>query len=94
MRIGKKRRDNKRLLRVSVSSPKDKTDILRKSKQLRRLSNFTDVYIQPDLTKMQQQQEFELRREVRERRMKGEDVVKYRGKVLMKEDLPVFQNES
>ena len=79
-RLGKLSIDRPRLLRVSLPSANCKQQILRKAKLLRNTC-FKDVFIQPDLTKMQQVVDRDLRKELSVRRQRGEDVVIYDGEV-------------
>lgn len=79
-----------RLLCVTLPDINIKQQALRKSKLLTQTS-FKDVFIQGDLTPMQQVHERELRRELMERRQKGEDVVISRGAVRLRSDLQVFR---
>ena len=90
-RIGKKR-NGPRMLKVKLGDVEEKMTILRKSKNLRNSSKYKDVYINPDLTPLQQDQEKKLRSELKERKQRGEDVILYRGRVHTLSDLQDFRN--
>lgn len=89
-RIGKTNKDQPRLLRISFSNLIQKQEVIHKSKFLRN-SNFKNVYIQSDLTPMQQEFEYKLRLELKERRKMGEDVVIHAGAVRLRSELRDFQ---
>ena len=80
-----------RLLRVSLESAFRKSEIIRKSKILKNTS-FKHVYVQPDLTPTQRDIDFKLRKELRERRDKGEDVVIVRGEVRLRSEQRNFHH--
>ena len=88
-RVGGTRQDGNRLLKVKLMDPIQRAQLLRKSKSLRN-TEFGKVYINPDLTPTQQSKHKELRRELRERRQMGEDVVIYRGSIRPKSALKNF----
>ena len=90
-RIGKKIGLRPRLIRVECSTSHAKTDILRAAKVLKNSSNYNHVYIRPDLTRRQQNEEHSLRSEMRKRRENGEDVVIHRG-MVMKRDQQAFHS--
>lgn len=79
-RLGKPINDRPRLLRVGLPGIFKKQEVLRKSKALKN-SCFNNVFIQSDLTPLQQERERALRKELRERRAAGEDVVISNGAV-------------
>ena len=85
-RIGKPNRNGSRILRVDLSSLNSKSVLLRRSKTLKN-SPFHNVFIKPDLTPMQQRIDSSLRKELKERRDKGEDVVLYKGQIRHKRTL-------
>ena len=92
-RLGKERSDNKRLLRVTLSNTKDKYELLKQSRILRRHAKFNGVYLQPDLTFAQRQADFDLRRELRDRRGKGENVIIHKGKIVERKSVVDFHKE-
>ena len=79
-RLGKPLKDHPRLLRIALPSVTLKQEVLRRSKTLKN-SSFNNVFIQNDLTPLQQERERTLRKELRERQAAGEDVVISNGTV-------------
>ena len=57
---------------VKLSSLNQKHKLLRISKHLRDSSDFSNVFINPDFTKRERTEQYLLRKELRERRSKGE----------------------
>jgi vacuolar-type H+-ATPase subunit I/STV1 len=90
MRIGKVRQDRPRLLKVTNLDPRSKQDILKNAKKLRKSSSFKFVYINNDLTPIQQKESKLLRNELQARRSRGENVVIYRNQVRLRNDLQIF----
>ena len=85
VRLGAKPGDGRpRLLLVSTLSEDIKWDVVRAGKDLRELEEYTNVYINPDMTRMERQAQGKLRAEVRERREKGEDVFISKGKIMVR----------
>lgn len=89
-RIGKPIRDGQRMLKMRVESVDTKKEILRKSKLLKD-SPFSNVFLRPDLTPLQQEARKRIQKELKERRESGEDVVIYKGRIQKKSDLPNFR---
>ena len=81
--------DGKRLLKVVLRKSSTKREIVSKAKNLRR-TRFTDIFIQQDLTPYQQIRAKLTRKELKERRERGEDVVIYRGNVVTKASIGNF----
>jgi len=79
-RIGKKG-NGPRMLRVKVGNERKKVSILKKSRNLKHSDTFRGVYINPDLTPIQQEQEKKSRLEVKERRERGENVYLANGRI-------------
>lgn len=90
-RIGKPDKNGSRILRVDLNSLSAKLALLRRSKALKN-SPFHNVFIKSDLTPMQQRVDSSLRRELKERRVKGEDVVLYKGRIHPKQTLSNFRS--
>ena len=86
-RLGKVKDGHARLLCVTFRDVSQKHEVLRKAKLLRDSSKFKRVYVQPDLTRMQQEIDWRLRKELKDRRDKGEDVVLFGGEVRQRHDL-------
>ena len=85
-RIGKVLKDKPRLLRVKFSDNISRDAVLRRSKYLRN-SKYKDVYINKDLTPLQQTEQHALREELRRRRSRNEDVVIYDDKLVLRATL-------
>ena len=89
-RVGRPSQDYPRHLIVTLDSMKTKVMILRAAPNLRRKSldnvnvrdNSNGIYISPDYTKQQQQQQKDLRDEVKRRRASGEQVRIFRNQVV------------
>ena len=81
-RIGKMNPSRPRLLKVICASAESKRSLLSKSKNLRNVTQYKNVYMNPDLTPLQQVQNKQLREELRRRRDLGEDVKIQRGSLV------------
>ena len=90
-RIGKISQDRPRLLRVSGLTCRNKSHALKQRRKLKASDKFKKVYINSDLTRQQQEEDKELRKELRERRGLGENVVIYNNKVMHKNEIRNFQ---
>jgi len=90
-RIGKMTSSRPRLLKVVCNTFESKRSLLSKSKSLRNITQFKNVYINPDLTPLQQMQNKQLREELRRRRNLGEDVTIQHGKIVQKASAQNFQ---
>ena len=84
VRIGGRREDGIRLLKIRIADMNMRTQFLRRSKSLRN-SEFGKIFVNPDRTPSQQSAYKELQRELKERRDKGEDVVIYRDRIRPKD---------
>lgn len=89
-RIGRNVGQRPKLLRLKCQSLDVKFDLLKRSKNLRKSAQFSNVYINPDLTKLQRQADKALRAELKQRRNNGEKVVIHRGRVIKAQDLKNF----
>lgn len=89
-RVGKIIKGKARPMKVKLLNRSSKLNLIQRSKELRKSSNFRDVYIKSDLTKRQQREEFELRQELKRQRSDGRDVVIYKGQIRPKESLVNF----
>ena len=91
-RLGKitANKNRPRLLRVSLQSSTQKSELFRKAKRLKN-SRFKNVYVHPDLTPMQRDLNFKLRREMKERRERGEDVMIINGAVRSRSEKQSFR---
>ena len=87
IRLGKKVSGKSRLTRVTLKSQESKGNVLRKSRALENSEDFSDIYIRPDLTRLQRTEQRMLRDELRSRRDKGEDnIFIRRGKIIQTRD--------
>ena len=72
-RVGKAVPNRHRLLIVTLESPDMKHDLLQLAPQLRKSSNWVNIYITPDLTKAEREVARKLRDDLKARRAAGED---------------------
>ena len=90
-RIGRPGNDRARLLRVRFEKVDDKFRILRSCKELRKLEEYKNVFINPDRTPLEQKIDKHLRDELKERRENGEaDLVVYKGKIVKRSEIKNF----
>ena len=80
-RIGKLSLGRPRLLRFKCSDKTTRIALLKKSKQLKSQPGYQNIFINPDLTKLQRDTAKELRDELKLRRARGENVVIRNGKI-------------
>jgi hypothetical protein len=71
-KIGEKKDGKKRPWRVTLKEKKVVFETLRKKKMLNEEAEFMDIFIERDLTRMEQKMEYELRQEVKKRRNQNE----------------------
>ncbi len=89
-RIGAKRQDGDRLLKVCLKERGTRNSILGKAKTLRNSGKFGKVFVTPDRTLSERQTYKNLKTELLQRRAEGEEVVIYRGRIEAKSDLKNF----
>ena len=89
-RIGKLTSSRPRLLKVICRNTESKRALLSKSKDLRNMDQYKNVYMNPDMTPLQQAQNKKLREELRAKRNLGEDVTIRHGKVVTKNSAQNF----
>lgn len=89
-RVGKIVNGKTRPLKVVLPSQDIKRTILNQAKSLKNSDKFRRVFIHQDRTKMQQQEWFDLRKELEMRKQSGEDVVIYNGKICPRSSLRNF----
>lgn len=94
IRIGKITTGKPRLLRVKCNSVSKRNEILRKSKELKRLNTYKHVYVNPDLTKDEQKLQKALRDELKRRRNLGEQVVIWKNEIRLKQDIPSSRSQN
>src|ERR1700690_1361930 len=78
-------KDKCRPLRVEIPSAVARRQILRKARDLKNEPTFDKVYIAPDLTKKQQEEDKTLRDKLKEFKTQGVDGVKIRRGCIVKE---------
>ena len=89
-RLGNRLTGSRPIRAVCIAATK-KYEILRRSKSLRHSQTFKDIYINPDLTPLQQKESRLLRIELKQRREIGEDVMIRRGKIVSKRNEQNFR---
>ena len=88
-RLGKQKEGKSRLMVVTLQDEGEKWDVLKMAKMLRDAgSKFERTYIAPDLSPAEQLRDKNLRKEIKERRETGEDVVIYKNKVIPRSRRP------
>ena len=82
-RVGRKIEDRPRLLIVTLDNAGTKADILKLATQLRHLTKWKRIYVTPDLSKKEREDNKRLREELSARRQAGEeDLVIRRGRIV------------
>ena len=91
-RLGKKRTETTKPRPIKIELPDEemKRQIFRGCRNLRQ-SPFNHVSIQNDLTKEEQELNFRLRQELRQRKEKGEKVCIFNGQIIDEKDRPIRQ---
>ena len=79
-----------RPLRVVLPDEAFKDSILKNAMKLRRTKKHNNIYLKSDQTKKQQLQEYQLRKERKERILNCEDVIIYNGKVILRSQHPNY----
>ena len=69
-------------MRVQCKSKEYRDNILGFARKLRNSKDYKNVYINPDLTKMQREQSRKIRDELKSRRDKGESVIIRKGQIV------------
>ena len=88
-RMGKQKEGKSRLMVVTLRDEGEKWELLKMAKRLRDAgSKFERIYIAPDLSPAEQLRDKNLRKEMKERREAGEDVVIYKNKVIPRSHKP------
>ena len=76
-------KSKKKLYIVTLKSERQKWALIGKAKQITQSTEgLKDIYVNPDLTKSEREIQFNLREEVRRRRLQGESVKIKRGKIV------------
>ena len=94
-RLRRKEKESTKIRPIRVILPEEdiKFDILKGCSNLRN-SVFSHISVQHDYTKEEQKRNYNLRKELKERIEKGENVCLYRGEIINKEDRPKKQTET
>ena len=87
IRLGRKKEGTNRPIKLVLNDEEMKKDIFRGCKNLKN-SNYKNVSIQNDLTKEEQEKNFKLRQELRERKEKGEKVCIFQNKIIQESEHP------
>ena len=87
LRLGRKKDGVSRPVKIKLSDEEMKKDIFRGCKNLRN-STYNHVYIQNDLSKEEQEKNYKMRQELRERKEKGEKVCIYQNEIINESDHP------
>ncbi len=90
-RIGIKRGSQTRLLRFECTSNTQRTTILKTARNLKNSTQFSHIYIRPDLTPKQIEMSAALRREMKQRRANGENVWIQRGRIVSDDQTSPFR---
>lgn len=91
-RVGRQRIGRTRLTRVTLDDESSRMKILRNAKSLRSISPYKRIFLNPDRTPMEQLHHRTTFREFQERKKDGEDVIMYRGKVILRTNFKNFRN--
>ena len=88
-RVGKRFEGKTRILMVTLRDEGEKWDLLKMAKNLRHAgSEYEKIYIAPDLSPAQQLRDRNLRKELKERKEAGEDVIIFKNKVIKRAERP------
>lgn len=89
IRLGKPVEDKSRPLLISLADTTIKSNILRKASKLRKSTQYSGVFITPDMTKKEREAAKELRKELKRRKSQGEDnLIIRRGKIVERKEPP------
>ena len=96
MRLGQKRDDIKRPrpVKVTLVNTEAKGKILKNAKKLKNHESFSKVGIASDKTKKEMQEYRALKEKLDERKKANEDVVIFRGQVVLRDDIKKIINQS
>ena len=79
---------NKDVVIVTVGSREEKYKVLDKARSLNRTYRWKNLYVTPYMTVEEQEVEYNLRKELKERRDKGEKLSQERGRLVTLEARP------
>jgi len=77
-------------LKVTFKNQETRQEIVRKARLLRNMPPYRNIFVNPDLTLKQRQERKELNEELKRRRVLGEEVMIWKGKVIEKSNFPNF----
>ena len=95
-RLGKKKSPEKgitlrpRPVQIVLPNPNSKNGILKNSRNLRD-SKYQQISVRPDLTRKQQEIDYKLRQQLRQRKDKKEDVIIYKGEIIQRVEHPNYK---
>ena len=78
--------ERKRLVMVKLASREQRNKVLKNKAKLKREINWKDVYVSCDMTKNEKHDNYLLRKELKERREKGEQVRLQSGKIVLEQE--------
>ena len=78
--------ERKRLAMVKLASREQRNKVLKNKAKLKRENNWKDVYVSCDMTKNEKHENYLLRKELKERREKGEQVRLQSGKIVQEQE--------
>lgn len=89
-RMGKMQSGKNRVTKVTLKSSQLKRNVLRKTRSLKDIEEYDDVFVGPDLTDMQRKEQYVLRKELKARKDKGErNIFISRGKIVQAKERAV-----
>lgn len=88
------RSSRKRPLLVTFANASQKWNVLKSASRLRRVKTFSAVYVNADLTPMQQEQRKRLFLELQQRRNRNEDVVLFRNRVIRRDEIKDLKSKN
>ena len=71
---------------VKLASREQRNKVLQNKAKLKREINWKDVYVSCDMTKNEKRENYLLRKELKERREKGEQVRLLSGKIVLEQE--------
>ena len=87
LRLGRKKEGVTRPIKIILTDEEMKKDIFKGCKNLRN-STYNHVSIQNDLSKEEQEKNYKMRQELRERKAKGEKICIYQNEIINESDHP------
>ena len=78
--------ERKRLVMVKQASREERNKVLKNKAKLKRENNWKDVCVSCDMTKNEKHENYLLRKELKERREKGEQIRLQSGKIVQEQE--------